>query len=309
MSDTPHDSLAGRSAHGVAPYLWILLAAMAFSVMGSAAHSLKEDSDWRVIALARAVIPLSLTAVWGLYETGPILVWGPASLWVRSLAGSTALLCTFYSFTRLPVGDVLTLTNLFPIWLALLSWPVLGIVPRWSTWIAIAIGMAGIALIQRPHIATGNVATLVAVFSSLCSAVAMLGLHRLTTLSPRTIVMHFSAVSLVFCLAAWLVSPLRAVHLLPDLLHLPALLTVGVSATLGQFALTKAFTLGDPAKVSVAGLTQVAFGLAFDRWLWGRELTLVHLVGTALVIAPTAWLLWTRSLSVQDSPGEPESVR
>jgi drug/metabolite transporter (DMT)-like permease len=307
VSDTSHDSIAGRSAHGIAPYLWILLAALAFSVMGSAAHSLKEESDWRVIALARAVIPLCLTIVWGLYVRGPLLVWRPMSLWVRSLAGSTALLCTFYSFSRLPVGDVLTLTNLFPIWLALLSWPVLGIVPRWSTWIAIAIGMAGVALIQQPHVAAGNSATAVAVFSSFCSAVAMLGLHRLTMLSPRTVVMHFSAVSLVFCLAAWLVSPLRAVDLLPDLSIIPTLLTVGVSATLGQFALTKAFTLGDPAKVSVAGLTQVAFGLAFDRWLWQRELTLVHLLGTALVIAPTAWLLWMGPV-VKEPPAGPESV-
>jgi drug/metabolite transporter (DMT)-like permease len=274
----------------------MLSAALAFSVMGTAAHSLKDECDWRTIALARAVIPLVLTVVWGLCERGPILVWRPVSLWVRSLAGSTALLCTFYSFTRLPVGDVLTLTNLFPIWLALLGWPVLGIVPRASTWVAIATGMAGVALIQQPHLATGNAATLVAVFSSLCSAVAMLGLHRLTMLSPRTIVMHFSAVSLVFCLAAWMTTPDRYAEMLPSSKIVPVLLAVGGSATLGQFALTKAFTLGDPAKVAVAGLTQVAFGLAFDRWLWGRELVPEHLLGTALVLAPTAWLLWNQAL-------------
>ncbi len=52
----------------------------------------------------------------------------------------------------------------------------------------------------------------------------------------------------------------------------------------------------------MAGLTQVAFGLAFDRWLWGRELSPTHLLGTALVLAPTAWLLWNRALDQSTKP-------
>jgi drug/metabolite transporter (DMT)-like permease len=69
---------------------------------------------------------------------------------------------------------------------------------------------------------------------------------------------------------------------------------VGLSATVGQFFLTKAFTSGPPARVSVAGLTQVGFGMAFDALLWGKTFGLLTILGTVLVVAPTGWLLWRR---------------
>ena len=50
----------------------------------------------------------------------------PARLWMRSLAGSISLFCGFYAMTHYPVSEVLTLTNMFPLWLAVLSWPLLG---------------------------------------------------------------------------------------------------------------------------------------------------------------------------------------
>ena len=40
------------------------------------------------------------------------------------------------------------------------------------------------------------------------------------------------------------------------------MLGVGVTATFGQMCLTRAFTAGDPAKVSVICLTQVVFAFA-----------------------------------------------
>lgn len=133
-----------------------------------------------------------------------LVLWGPPSLWIRSIAGSVSLICTFYALTRLPISDVLTLTNMFPIWMALSSWPMLGLVPGLSTWLAVASGILGVVLIQQPHLAEGNTASLVALASSFSTSVAMLGLHRLHNLDPRAIVVHFSAVSTVACLGALL---------------------------------------------------------------------------------------------------------
>jgi drug/metabolite transporter (DMT)-like permease len=77
---------------------------------------------------------------------------------------------------------------------------------------------------------------------------------------------------------------------------------MAVTATVGQLFLTLAFGGGAPAKVSVVGLSQIVTGLAFDAYLWGREVNAVALLGTALVIAPTAWLL-VREASRGAAPG------
>ena len=122
-----------------------------------------------------------------------------------------------------------------------------------------------------------------------------MGLHRLRDLDVRAIVVHFSAVSLVFCLAAWFIFPNDASpHLELDALAWSMLLGMGLAATAGQICLTKAFALGDPAKVSIVGLTQVGFGMLFDAAIWGRSFTPLTLAGIALIVAPTAWLLLRR---------------
>jgi drug/metabolite transporter (DMT)-like permease len=58
--------------------------------------------------------------------------------------------------------------------------------------------------------------------------------------------------------------------------------------------LTKAFAAGPPARVSVIGLTQVVFALFLDAWLERPVLHPTTLLGIALVMAPTAWMMLLR---------------
>lgn len=282
----------------------MLCGAFAFAAMGAFAHSLKEECDWQVIALARCLIPLAVAGVSALANGAKLVVWDSWSLWVRSVAGSVSLVSTFFALTRLPVSDVLTLTNLFPIWVAVLSWPLLGMVPTGDVWVAAIAGIAGVYLIQQPHLdgasaailAEGRLATAAAVASSFCSSIAMIGLHRLSHLDIRAIVVHFSFVSLLFVVAAFIVFDHGAsLDALNDGTTPLQLIGVGLSATIGQIFLTKAFTSGQPAKVSVVGLTQVGFGMLFDVVLWHRAFTAQTLLGMVLVVGPTAWMIWRRS--------------
>ena len=68
------------------------------------------------------------------------------------------------------------------------------------------------------------------------------------------------------------------------------LLGVGLTGTIGQVLLTKAFASGPPARISVLSLTQVVFAMGYDITIEGRVLTPGTLLGFLLVLAPTAWL-------------------
>ena len=274
------------------PYVWMLVGQMAFAVMATLAHALKDYCSWQVIAVGRSTIPMVLIALMAWLAHVHLVVLGTWSLWIRSIAGSISLVCTFYAFTRLPISDVLTITNLFPVWIALLSWPFLGLRPTMTTWLAILSGVGGVALIQQPHLAEGNLASFAALTSSFCSAVAMLGLHRLHAMDTRAIVFHFSAVSLMFSMSAKLFITESVPSVAPwQWLTVVMLLGVGLTATIGQICLTKAFTLGDPAKVAVVGLSQVGFGVIIEVTLWGRRFEWPTILGMALILSPTAWLM------------------
>lgn len=274
------------------PYLWMLCGSLSFTIMAEFAHDLTKFCDWQAVAVARAGLVAVLAAVIAVVARAKFVFFRPWRLWVRSLAGSCSMVGTFYAFGRLPAADVLTLTNTFPIWVAVLSWPLTGTPPDRRTVLAILAGVAGVALVEQPHLEAGNAGVYAALGAAVMTAVAMLGLSSLKGVDPRAIVVHFSLVATAVCGVAYLVGPRH---------HDPAALASGrvvlellgmaVTATVGQLFLTLAFGSGVPARVSVVGLTQIVMALGFDAYLWGRQVNAVTLAGTLLVIAPTAWLL------------------
>ena len=136
---------------------------------------------------------------------GAKLVFWPWRLWVRSLAGSLSMVCTFYSFAKLPTSsDLVTLTNTFPLWVAVISWPLYGKSPGLKMCAAILVGVAGVMLVEQPHLETGNLGVFAALAAAVFTAVAMLGLHSLSDIDPRAIVAHFSGVSTLFVVLAWI---------------------------------------------------------------------------------------------------------
>ena len=214
----------------------------------------------------------------------------PRMLWLRSLAGSVSLVCNFYALAKLPVADAVTMMNIHPLWIVLITSVAIRKWPATAEVLGVVCGLAGVVLIQRPELSGDRMAALAAVVSSMSTAVAMLGLNRLRALDSRAVVAHFAGVASVASLV-WLF--LRRDSLAPfssDGTTLGLLLGVGVSGTLGQILLTKAYTAGAPAKVAVVGLTQVVFALGFDVLLWHRKITPTTLAGFLLVLAPTTWL-------------------
>jgi drug/metabolite transporter (DMT)-like permease len=161
----------------------------------------------------------------------------------------------------------------------------------------VACGLAGVAFIQQPHFAAGQHVWLIALLSSVTSAIAMIGLHQLHGIDARAIVAHFSGVSLLFCLAALFMLPHRELAWSAfDVPTLWLLLGVGATATAGQLLLTIAFATGDPGRVSVVALSQVGFGMLFDRLFWDRTFSLSTIAGIVLIMIPTAWMIVRGSL-------------
>jgi drug/metabolite transporter (DMT)-like permease len=268
----------------------MLLGSASFAVMAALTASLRDECDWQWIAIARTGLAMVFAAMLAVAGGAKLVFFRPGKLWMRSLAGSVSLVCGFYAMTHYPVSEVLTLTNMFPLWVALLSWPLLGESPSLDVWPAVLIGLVGIVLIQQPETTGTSWAVATALVSSLTSAIALIGLHQVKELDPRSIVAHFSTVALAFAIGAIILLPRE--HGPPgEPRILLTLLGIGIAATVGQLFLTKAFAAGPPARVSVVGLAQVGFTMLLEMAFWQRTFSGLTLVGIALVIAPTAWTL------------------
>ncbi|HYO95861.1 MAG TPA: DMT family transporter [Polyangiaceae bacterium] len=272
-------------------YLYMLGGSLAFATMGALSHLAGERVEWQVVAVARTLVAFVLSASLAVATGVRLVVFRPGVLWMRSVAGSVGVLCAFYALTHLPVSTALTLSNTVPVWVTLLAWPALGMRPAASVWAAIAAGLCGIALVQRPELAAERLAGLLAVGNALCTAVAMIGLNKLAVVDARAVVTHFSGVSTLFTLAVLFATGGGDYGALRDAETLLLLAGVGAAGTLGQLGMTKAFALGNPPRVSVVGLMQIVFALVYDLLLWRRAFDLLTVAGIFLVVAPSGWLM------------------
>jgi drug/metabolite transporter (DMT)-like permease len=290
------------------PYLQMLVSAMSFAVMGAFAHGARGMCDWQVIALSRSLLAVMLAALLAFASGASLVYFRPRTLWMRSIAGSISVMCNFYALTALPIADALTLSNMYPIWIAVLSWPLLGEVPEREVWFGVVCGMAGVVLMQQPYLAEGNMGTVAATLGSVTSAIALIGLHRLKGIDPNAIVVHFSVISILFLLGSLFVWP--TAHELGPQLSLSGtlpffLLAVGVFATIGQLLLTRALASGVPARVAIVGLSQVAFAVVLDIVVWGRQFEPQTLLGMFLVLVPTAWFILRPKGVKSSGPSQP----
>jgi drug/metabolite transporter (DMT)-like permease len=291
MNVTRHKTRQAEGRDGEA-YLFMLACAFSFAAMGAFGHAAGASCDWRLVAFARSSLAFLITLGLALSAGVRLALLRPATLWMRSAAGTAGVLFAFYALTHLPISTAITLSNTVPVWVTLLAWPVLGQRPTAGVWAAIAVGLTGIVLIQRPESSGDRFAAMCALGNALTTSVSMIGLNRLSGVDARAIVTHFSGVATVVTLVVMLFAG-SSVDYTPvgDGATLVSLAGVGLMATAGQLTMTRAFALGAPSRVAVVGLMQIVFALVFDVAIWHRTFDSLTALGIALVVGPSAWLM------------------
>ncbi len=132
------------------------------------------------------------------------------------------MLCLFFAMTHYDVAVILSLSSMYPIWVAILSWPLLGQIPSRDTWLALVVSTIGMVLIYSastsgrastddPVHYMPHVAVPLAVLAAMFSGIALLGLHRLKNVDSSAVVAHFSGVSTIISFAIWMFIPSRAI--------------------------------------------------------------------------------------------------
>jgi drug/metabolite transporter (DMT)-like permease len=241
---------------------------------------------WPEIAAARfligALIAVALATVRGVSlratdRTG--------SRW-RSGYGTLAALGSFYALgsPRIGVGDAATLTAIAPIFVALLSGPLLGerVGPR--LWAAVALAFAGIVTLLRPSFALAAPEALIATLGAFRYAMAMIWLRRIGPgESHEAVVLHFSltglATMLLLALPAWR---------WPDPRGALYLLGAGLGGGGAQLAMTRAYSLHRAAPVTALSSLGIVFTYLLALPLFPERPSGWQLGGSLLVILATA---------------------
>jgi drug/metabolite transporter (DMT)-like permease len=289
---------------------WMILGGFDFATMGALIHALGSKCDWLILAFLRMllsfIISLILTRRAGLK---PFLFDRPL-LWLRSFAGCSAMIATFYSLTRLPISDVAVITESRPIWVALLAGFFLGETTGRRIWLSIILGMAGVLLVEQAHLTDRNIAGLVALFAAFAGAAVMILLRKLRDIDPRIIVTHFTGTATAICFILIIAFGRKFdFAFVEKSTNLFMLAGVGVFGTIGQLAMTKAFSMGEASSVASAGFVKVGFSAGYDLFIWQHAFQITSLLGVALILGSTGGLLKSRGGSAETETPIEESAQ
>jgi drug/metabolite transporter (DMT)-like permease len=206
----------------------------------------------------------------------------------RGLVGFIALTAFFYSLAKLPMSVAVTLNYTSPLFLALLMPWWLHERPRPAQYLAVALGFLGVLLLLRPWQGGGDtVAGLIGLFSGLMAALAYGHVRQLGKLGEpewRT-VFWFAVVGMV---GAGLASSLTGWHL-PGVEHVGLILALGIFATFGQLAMTRAYRTGRTEVVAALAYSTVVFSSLLDGLIWKQGLPVIAWAGIAITMAAGVW--------------------
>ena len=264
----------------------MLVAAVLFSFMGAMVKFAIQQYGVLEIVLYRSLIGMLALFAFVRWRGETLATPVARTHLTRGAVGTTALALWFYATGALPLGTAMTLNYTSPIFLAALA---VGFSLRageridWRLVAAIAIGFCGVVLVLQPTInATQGVAAAAGLVSGVLSAIAYWYVRTLGRRGEpewRT-VFYFTLSGTALGLVGSLITGFSA-H---DARGLALLLGIGVTATLAQLAMTRAYGYGHTLVVANLQFVAVVVASLLGIALFSDRIPPVGWIGILVII-------------------------
>ncbi|MBF6986835.1 MULTISPECIES: DMT family transporter [Cupriavidus] len=269
--------------------LWMLFAAFSFSLMGVGVKLASDLYTTGEIVFYRGLI--SVVIMWVLLSSRGVPVRTPYMLShiKRSVFGVTALMLWFTSITLLPLATAMTLNYMSPVWIALIlgaSAALAGTAGNADRRLVLAIllSFAGVICLLQPSVGKDQLTGgLVGLISGVFTALAYVEVRQLGQLGEPEgrIVFYFSLVGMIAGLAWMLISGVS-----PHTWYgVGLLLAIGILATLGQTAMTRAYKRGNTLLTANLQYAGIVFSSVWGMLIWSDKLNWLSWLGMGLIIA------------------------
>ncbi len=209
-------------------------------------------------------------------------------LFLRLVVGTLGILFHYYSIDHMNIADANVLNKLGPFFAMIASYFLMGERTTKLDWIVTFIAFIGAGFVAKPSWSTEAFWGLIAVAGGLATGLAYTFVRRLSKngFAGELIIFYFSLfstlVSLLFMLGGF--KPIQPRQLM-------MLIAAGLSATGGQFCVTKAYTYAPAKDISTFDYTQVIYSAILGVIFLGQIPDIYSIIGYILIIG-MAVLRW-----------------
>ena len=282
--------------------LLMLLASLSFAFMGGFAKVVSQVLPPVEVTFFRNIFGVVLVGL-SIYKI-PLKQKGgkPFLLLFRGSIGFVALLAYFYIMAHIPLGEAVTYNKTSPIFVAIFAYLFLNEKLHKSALFAIAIGFVGIIMIAQPQGGSFDKYDILGIFSGIGAALAYTSIRELREYyDTRAIVMSFMGVGTIAPLLLMLVTPyvnvteefdwMFAEFVMPSGIEWVYVTAVGVTATISQLLMTKAYEYTKAGIVGTISYSNIVFAVIIGVMLgdpipdFWTVLGIIFVISSGLLVA------------------------
>ena len=261
-----------------------LLAGLCLSSLDATAKYLVRDHALFLVVWARYAGQMLVVTPFAWRRAGPSF-WRtrhPLLQLVRSGSLLVATICFFGGLRYLPLAEASAVTFLAPIFVVVLSGPLLGEQPNRARWIASIAGFAGILILVRPGSAIFHPATLLLVLAALCNAFYFISTRKLADESAYTTLFYSALVGTVGLSVAL---PWQFEHGAASLGHGALFLLLGLFAGIGHWFVISAYLMAPASMLTPFTYLQMIWATMYGFVLFGQLPDRPSAAGMAVIVA------------------------
>ncbi len=216
----------------------------------------------------------------------------PGAHFFRVSIGVLATFAGLYAIRDMPLADYVAINFAGPVFATALAVPILGEAVGWRRWLAVFAGFIGVVLIAQPTGEGLGPGAWLGIASALGYGFVIIAMRNLGKTEKAVTTTFYFYIGLSLSGVAGLPFDWQPLSL-ADVLKL---CVIGVLSAIAQIMLTQAYRLAPPAIISPFDYVSMVWALLLGLAIFGSFPTVPALVGTAIVIAAGAFILYRETV-------------
>ncbi len=273
---------------------YMLISSVCLAFMGSFAKLLATNLPTIEIVFFRNVIGVILIIL--TFYKKPLVQEGgkPFLLLFRGFIGLIAMLSFFYNISTITLADAVTYSRMSPIFTALFAMWFLKEKIGTKGWFAIALGFTGMLFVMQPDGFSFESSHFFGLLNAICAALAFTSIRELRKYyDVRIIVLSFMGIGTLVPFISMFISQyyqndlfsfMLGEFVFPSGVQWLYIAGIGISASLGQIYMTKAYGATRAGIVGATGYSVIIFSLIIGLFLGDDLPNIFGFLGISAII-------------------------